>query len=570
MPAKSVREMNKYQLRHYSLEGKTFHMVFKISVFFAVLSMIISVGLFIWETVTQTAAENVLMAQSTITVLEQNLDVEEMGDRVLKIFRDIPEEVQKNKKSTQYRSYFRELENDPDYQAMEQVLRQFKNAGNVKDIYMVVWDDENHKVFYVADPDRSNHRCETGDYEEEEQSYIYGIRNSTVDHPFRSFFYEEGFTMITGLTAGNQNDSCTAVLVETSFQNILVKSKNFVIFNIFFLAVFIVIIGRLATRQVKKRIVDPLNQLSETAKNYVEDKTNGDELEAHFINLRIRTGDEIEILSNVMSDMEKELNDHEKKMEAASKAYKQLDTEIAQTADYQQRMLPALEPDFIGKREYELFATVIPEGDLSESFYDFFMMDADHIAILIGNVSECGILAAGFMSVVSTLIRTFSGMGGTPAEILANVDRQLSEQNPTGITASVWFAVIGLADGHVWSCNAGNSHPAIMKNGEEFVIEELPRYAPVGSGLGAEYAVTEFDLDIGDRIFLYTRGITNAEGKGGERFGTERMLALLNSYKKTDNETTILLMGDEVKKFTGNAPLEDDMTMLGFTYRGIV
>ena len=72
----------------------------------------------------------------------------------------------------------------------------------------------------------------------------------------------------------------------------------------------------------------------------------------------------------------------------------------------------------------------------------------------------------------------------------------------------------------------------------------------------------------GDRIFLYTDGLNEAKRGDGERFGTDRMLEVLKAHKDADNEEMIHLMRKAVDEFAGDEPQFDDMTMLGFTFKG--
>jgi serine phosphatase RsbU (regulator of sigma subunit) len=209
-----------------------------------------------------------------------------------------------------------------------------------------------------------------------------------------------------------------------------------------------------------------------------------------------------------------------------------------------------------------------PAREVGGDFYDFFMVDDDHLAILIADVSDKGVGSAFFMAISKTLVKTYAKMVMNPTDVIAKVDRQISEKNEAGLFVTLWMAVIDLNTGHVNACNAGHDYPAIMKNGEDFVVEKTPHGPPVAFIPGMEFLGMEFDMKPGDRIFLYTDGLNEAKRSDDERFGTDRMLEVLNAHKDVDNETMIHLMREAVDEFAGDEPQFDDMTMLGFTFKG--
>ncbi|MBR1598489.1 MAG: PP2C family protein-serine/threonine phosphatase [Lachnospiraceae bacterium] len=568
MPAKSVREMNKYELMHYSLAGKTFHMVFMIAVVFAVLSLLISTGLYMSEMVKQIASDDVMMARNAATVIDQSFDVEEMCSRVLEVYKSIPEDVRQNPDSSEYRSYYKKLEADTRYRMLELVLKEFKDSGMVNDIYLTTYDEENGKLIYVVDPDRTETRNDMGDYDDFNVKYIEKLRKSTIDKPFRTFFSNNGVYMISGSPTSDDEGCNSAILVDTSIQHIILKSRQFVLFYVIFITVITIILGYFATSKVKKTLVRPLNELAVAANEYVYNKRKGKDTGNHFKDLKIDTGDEIEILYLMMTDMEKDINDYEKNLQSITAERERIGAEIEIATTIQQSMLENVAPDFVGKKEYDLYAAMSPAREVGGDFYDFFMVDDDHLAILIADVSDKGVGSAFFMAISKTLVKTYAKMVGNPSEVIAKVDKQISEKNDAGLFVTVWIAIIDLNTGHVTACNAGHDYPAIMKDGEDFVIEKTPHGPPVAFIPGMDFVGTEFDLKPGDRIFLYTDGLNEAKRGDGERFGTDRMLEVLNAHKDADNEEMIHIMRKAVDEFAGDEPQFDDMTMLGFTFKG--
>ena len=569
MPAKSVREMNKYERMHYSLEAKAFRMVSQILSIFVLVSLFMSLGLYLTEMIAQLATDTVLMTKSAYTTLDQTFDLEKLASDVLEVYRSIPEEVRKDQESAEYRAYFSELEKDSKYSMLESVLGQFRDTANVADVYMEVFDDDTKTGIYFAEPDRSEYRVWMGEYEEVDQKYVKKLMESSLENPFYAFFPDSGsIVMTSGIMLNTDNDIQIGLMADTDIKDIVKKAGQFALVYIIFIAIIGFIIVIIATKMVKRSRVLPINKLAEAAKEYVSDKKEGSDNKNHFEDLKIDTGDEIEILYYMMTDMEKDLNDYEKNLQSITAERERIGAEIEIATAIQQSMLENVAPNFVGKKEYDLYAAMSPAREVGGDFYDFFMVDDDHLAILIADVSDKGVGSAFFMAISKTLVKTYAKMVMNPTDVIAKVDRQISEKNEAGLFVTLWMAVIDLNTGHVNACNAGHDYPAIMKTGEDFVVEKTPHGPPVAFIPGMEFQGMEFDMKPGDRIFLYTDGLNEAKRSDDERFGIDRMLEVLNAHKDVDNETMIHLMREAVDEFAGDEPQFDDMTMLGFTFKG--
>ena len=233
----------------------------------------------------------------------------------------------------------------------------------------------------------------------------------------------------------------------------------------------------------------------------------------------------------------------------------------------QEGILPKDLSDSPGKKNYDIYASMTPAQEVGGDFYDYFMIDDDHLAILVADVSDKGLGAAFFVMIAKILIKSRAEMGGKPSEIIKYVDDQISASNSPGLFVTVWFAIIDLSTGHVDVCNAGHDYPALMLSAEGFSIEKSEHGPPIAFLPGMPFPEISFDMKSGDRIFLYTDGLTEAKRHDAARFGTGRMLEVLNRNLKYDNKTLIEAMKYEVDKFTDGEMQFDDITMLGFTFK---
>ncbi len=231
-------------------------------------------------------------------------------------------------------------------------------------------------------------------------------------------------------------------------------------------------------------------------------------------------------------------------------------------------LLPTKFPAFPDKTEFDIYASMTPALKVGGDFYDFFMIDDDHLAFLIADVSDKGIGAAVFMTISKTLIKTRAQMGGAPNEIVEYVDQSIAEKNQAGMFVTLWLGIIDLNTGHVEVCNAGHDYPAILKNGGDYTAEKTPHGPAIGFLPGIKYKTTEFDLEPGERVFLYTDGIPEAKSADSDRLGIEGMLEILNDSKDLTDEELVTKMRSAVNSFADGEPQFDDITMLSFTFKG--
>ena len=278
---------------------------------------------------------------------------------------------------------------------------------------------------------------------------------------------------------------------------------------------------------------------------------------------------EMRVLAESIDKME---DDTLKKMDEIarmSRESEKVETELSMAAKLQLSVLPKGE-ELSGRKDFTIAARMNPAREVGGDFYDFFLMDDNHLAILIADVSDKGISAAFFMSASKTLIKARAGVGGSAAEIINYAENELSKENEAGMFVTAWLGIIDLATGEVNACNAGHNYPVIMKKDSEecYQIVKTPHGPPLCFLPGVEHVEYSFSLQPGDRIFLYTDGVTEAVNSEGERFGNDRLVRALNDDYTIGDESLILRVKAAVDLFAGTEPQFDDITMVSFTYVG--
>ncbi len=260
-----------------------------------------------------------------------------------------------------------------------------------------------------------------------------------------------------------------------------------------------------------------------------------------------------------------------KKLEKMQKKHKEevekerLATELKTANKIQADMLPRIFPD---RKEFSLFASMDPAKEVGGDFYDFFMTDENHLAMVMADVSGKGIPAAMFMVVAKTLIKNRALMGGGPGEILEYVNNQLCENNEEDLFVTVWMAIIDIRTGKGLAANAGHEHPAISRNGGKYELSVYRHSPAVATMEGLPFREHPFELHPGDNLFVYTDGVAEATDSNNELFGPERMLNALNRDPQADPEKLLQIVRAEIDEFVGEADQFDDITMMSFHFNG--
>lgn len=291
----------------------------------------------------------------------------------------------------------------------------------------------------------------------------------------------------------------------------------------------------------------------------------------------MRTGDEIELLADAFEKMSLKMKGYVGEIVKITSEKQRLDTELAVGADIQKNMLPNHFPAFPGRKEFDLYAVMDPAREVGGDFYDFFLIDQDHLAVVMADVSGKGVPAALFMVVSKTLIKnaTLSGMYSGPAQILSGVNDLLCEGNDDDMFVTVWLGILTVSTGSLVSACAGHEYPVFYRKESGFVMEKDPHGMPMGGMTGLRYEEANWKLNPGDMLFLYTDGVPEANNSKEELFGNERMLAAL-SYSMSRNEETgkvrlqpfLKTVRSQIDEFAGDTPQFDDLTMLCLQYEG--
>ena len=236
--------------------------------------------------------------------------------------------------------------------------------------------------------------------------------------------------------------------------------------------------------------------------------------------------------------------------------------------EIQTSILPSIFPAFPNRKEFDIHASMDPAKEVGGDFYDFFMIDEDHLALVIADVSGKGIPAALFMMSTKIIINDHATMGGSPAEILDRVNKLVCANNKAHMFVTVWLGILEISTGKLTTASAGHEYPMLNLTGKYELFKDKHGMA-IGAMAFAKYTDTEIQLKKGDSIFVYTDGVAEATDADNRLFGTDRTVEALNAIPTGASQKDILAgVRAAVDAFVKEAPQFDDLTMLGLRYNG--
>ncbi|MBO4837334.1 MAG: SpoIIE family protein phosphatase [Clostridia bacterium] len=242
-------------------------------------------------------------------------------------------------------------------------------------------------------------------------------------------------------------------------------------------------------------------------------------------------------------------------------------TELKTAKQIQESMLPNVFPPFPDRDEFDIYASMDPAREVGGDFYDFFLIDNDHLCLVMADVSGKGIPAALFMMICKVILQSNAIPGRSAKDILSMANEAICANNEMEMFVTVWLGILEISTGRITCANAGHEYPAICRKGRTFELFRDRHGFVLGGMDGVRYKEYELQLEEGDKLFLYTDGVPEAMGESKTLFGTDRMLDALNTCPDGSPEQILLKVRAAVDSFVQGAEQFDDLTMLCLEYR---
>ena len=378
--------------------------------------------------------------------------------------------------------------------------------------------------------------------------------------------------MLTGMypLLGADGQTVALACVDISMNQIDQDIMRYILFVLCGTLVVGVVFLFVLLRLVNKSVVSPVIRMSQSTADFVQQSNiETDPSRLMFQDPMVFTGDEIQLLSEDLNEMTSRMVVYMGSLQEAAADKERISAELNVAAGIKSNMLPNVFPAFPERTEFDIYAKLQTASEMSGDFYDFFLIDQNHLAVVIGDVNGIGVPAALLIVITQTLIKNYAKLGFQPEKVFAEANNQLSESNE-GMTTTAFLGILDLIDGSLTYVNAGHCIPLLKHAGGEF--EPLPAKDcfVLGSMAGVPYWQQSVQLTQGDMIFLYTKGLIEAEDRDQVQYSLEHMHMRLNQVLGEAYELPEILeiMAGDVEEFLRGESAKQDMTMVLLRYFG--
>ena len=348
------------------------------------------------------------------------------------------------------------------------------------------------------------------------------------------FKFVEGYCIIAAMPEAEAAFMRDASLYTSIFMQVIIFATLFV---------FIYIL-------IKRVIINNLQRINDTLGRITKGDLN--------VTVDVRSNREFSSLSDDINSTVATLKRY------IAEAAARIDKELEYAKQIQ---LSALPTNFPEHEDFEIYAQMIAAKEVGGDFYDFYKLDDTTVAFLVADVSGKGIPAAMFMMTAKTIIKDLAESGMAVNDIFTKANEKLCENNESGMFVTAWMGILDLATGKLQYANAGHNPPLIKKaNGDFEYLKSRAGFVLAGME-GVRYRVGELILRPGDRVFLYTDGVSEATNSENQLYGEERLLNFMNRNSTVDATALLPGLKANIDAFVGDAPQFDDITMLMFDYK---
>ena len=463
----------------------------------------------------------------------------------------------------EYLSYFDPITETEDYRILMDYMKRSLDALDVEDVYLGTYfkdpDTGEMKYMYLVDPVEGEDKCPIGVFE----MYIE-LSDEFVAHPeiglnaYVTQTDEYGWLMTATPAVVDQNgDLCGFISVDMSMNAIMARINSFIRTIVILIIMIAALFGVAYVMVINRMLIRPINELSKAATDFVNDSEKKEG--SVFAQLDIRSNDEIGNLFGSMKQMEDDIGEYISNITGLTSEKEKLNAEMKIAWSIQSSILPSDFEEFSQKNNLETFALMTPAKQVGGDFYDYFNIDDTHVGLVIADVSGKGIPASLFMAVSKTALQLRALSGGDAKTVLSDVNTWLCDNNDSEQFVTALFGVLDLKTGVMQYSNAGHEYPVII-SGDHVSLIQGDNDPPLAAIPFCAFENKELTLSDGDILVLYTDGIPEAKNAAGERFGMDRISASLKEYGSV--EARAKRLHDDVVKFTGDADIFDDITML--------
>lgn len=367
---------------------------------------------------------------------------------------------------------------------------------------------------------------------EAEVTGIYADDTGNVTHLY-SYDYVEGYIVIGAVSMDSAMFMRDVSVYVSVFMEIIIFAILFVL--IYFL--------------IKKLVINNLCKVNASLSEITDGNLN--------VTVDVRSNQEFASLSDDINSTVSTLKRY------IAEAAARIDKELEYAKQIQLSALPSVFPD---NERFGIYAQMIAAKEVGGDFYDFYTLNEHTVAFLAADVSGKGIPAAMFMMTAKTMLKDLAESGAAVNDVFTKANEKLCENNESNMFVTAWMGVLDLNTGVLKFANAGHNPPLLLHtDGSCEYLKSRAGFVLAGME-GIRYRLNEITLSQGDRVFLYTDGVTEATNSAQELYGEERLAEYMRSHIADEIRPLLHGLKADIDGFVGEAPQFDDITMLIVDY----
>ena len=569
MSEKTFWIMDSAKRKYRGLQARTVRAVMLICGLLGLVLLCIGLSMYSMSLIRQYTDHAGCVSELASQSVRRGVDGVGFSRKVMEIYWNLSDEDRARNGTPEYQDLFAGVKETHEYRLLKNMLASFCQTGNVSDVYLGMFDGANSTLVYIVDPAEEDH-FEPGEWEDIEQRETQKFLNGNEE----GYIYDISRTKKYGwmCTAGTpiydeSGEILFFVLVDVTIEDIFGGIGHYALQITVGTLLVIALISWALLMYIEKTLVKPLNMIANAAQGYAKDRIAGDKNNNHFAALDIHTGDEVENLSHVMADMEQDLAEYEENLTKITAERERIETELGLAARIQEEALPGVFPAFPERTEFDIYASMDPAKEVGGDFYDFFLIDDDHLYMAIADVSGKGIPAALFMMASKSILANNAMMGKSPARILADTNDAICVNNPEKMFVTIWLGILEISTGKLTASNAGHEYPVLRQADGNFELVKDEHGVMVGARKGMKYTEYELTLEKGSKLFVYTDGVPEATDAQDNLYGMDRMVEALNRNPGDSPAEILFNVRRAVDGFVQDAEQYDDLTMLCIEYK---
>ena len=580
MPQKSYADMNPFERLHYSLKAKTCRAIVLFSLIISLAA--ISFGFYLYASAVNREYRSRTWQMSKTAV--QLLDTKEVlleAEQVIQTYQAMTEaeKLQLQDKASPLLERFEGVRG-PGFDQICTVLRRIQQSNGGIAAFTAFLDPSANRRVFITDSDLRDSFCPPGSLDMMDPEVIDDLLNGSASFLDRLYgvgsmnattinMVPYGYRCMAGTFIAQVNGYPVYVFFDTDLNQAARTSRHFLWQYVGLMTSITLLVLAFAIRYMNRTTIDPINRLAGAAQAYILDDAKDQQTKKHFANLPIATGDEIEKLYLTMAQMESDLGSYMQNLTRITAEKERINTELSLATRIQLAMLPHIFPPFPDRTEFDIYASMDPAKAVGGDFYDFFLVDEDHLCMVMADVSGKGVPAALFMMASKIILQSVAMLGASPAQILNKTNEAVCSNNQEEMFITVWLGILEISTGKLLCANAGHEYP-VLKNGADdaFALFKDRHGLVIGAMEGVRYQEYELQLTPGARLFVYTDGVPEATDRENRLFGSDRMLAAMNRAPEGSPQEILERVREAVDMFVQDAEQFDDMTMLCLQYNG--